>query len=83
MQTEVLKVSGMTGDACITKITHALKALPGVEQINVSVAAGVVTVHYDERMTAPDRLQAVVAGAGYGVETTMPLTAVDVGSRSR
>jgi copper chaperone CopZ len=82
METEVLKVSGMTGDACVRKVTHALDGLPGVQKINVSLSAGIITVHYDESMIAPDRLQAIVAGAGYGVETTMPLSVVDTGTRS-
>ena len=68
MQTELLKISGMTCDGCANSVTHALKALAGVGDVAVSVSAGEAIVQYDEHLTAPAQLKAAVAGAGYGVQ---------------
>jgi copper chaperone len=68
MQTEHLRITGMTCGGCISNVTNALKALAGVGAVDVSLAAGEATVQYDERMTSPDRLKSAVKGAGYGVD---------------
>jgi len=70
MQTEHLKVSGMTCGGCTSNVTNALKAIAGVGDVNVSLASGEATVQYDERLTSPDRLKSAVKGAGYGVDAT-------------
>jgi len=70
MQTELLKVSGMTCGGCSSKITSALKAVSGVDDVNVSLSAGEATVRYDERLTSPNQLKSAVKGAGYGVDAT-------------
>jgi copper chaperone CopZ len=70
MQTEHLKVTGMTCGGCTSKVTHALKAISGVADVKVSLSAGEATVQYDERLTSPEKLKSVVKGAGYGVDVT-------------
>ncbi len=70
MQTELLKVTGMTCGGCISNITHALKAIPGVGDVTVSLSAGEATVQYDEQLTSPDQLKSAVKEAGYGVDAT-------------
>ena len=70
MQTETLKVTGMTCGGCTSNVTQALKAIPGVGDVTVSLSAGEATVQYDERLTSPDQLKSAVKGAGYGVNTT-------------
>ena len=70
MQTENLKVTGMTCGGCTSNVTDALKAIKGVGDVNVSLSAGEATVRYDERLTSPDQLKSAVKGAGYGVDTT-------------
>jgi copper chaperone len=71
MQTEFLKVTGMTCGGCTTNVQHALQAVYGVGDVKVSLSAGEATVHYDERLTSPDRLKSAVKGAGYGVVDMM------------
>ncbi len=44
------------------------KAVSGVNDVTVSLAAGQATVLYDERLTSPDQLKSAVKGAGYGVD---------------
>ena len=70
MQTEQLKVTGMTCGGCTSKVTRALQAIEGVDDVKVSLAAGEATVQYDERLTSPDQLKSAVKSAGYGVDVT-------------
>ena len=70
MQTELLKVTGMTCGGCISNVTKALTAIKGVGDVRVSLSAGEATVQYDERQTSPDQLKSAVKGAGYGVDAT-------------
>ncbi len=70
MQTELLKVTGMTCGGCSSKVTKALQAVSGVGDVAVSLAAGEATVQYDERLTSPEQLKSAVKGAGYGVDAT-------------
>ena len=70
MQTERLKVTGMTCGGCTSTVTHALKKMPGVSDVEVSLSTGEARVQYDERLTSPDQLKSAVTGAGYGVDAT-------------
>ena len=70
MQTEIVKVTGMTCGGCISNVTHALKAVSGVSDVKVSLSPGEATVQYDERLASPDQLKSAVKGAGYGVDGT-------------
>ena len=70
MQTELLKVTGMTCGGCISNVTKALKAINGVGDVRMSLDAGEATVQFDERLTSPDQLKSAVKGAGYGVDAT-------------
>jgi copper chaperone CopZ len=68
MKTEILKVAGMTCGGCASNVTHALKAVSGVREVEVSLSAGEATVQYDERVTSTEQLKLAVKGAGYGVD---------------
>ena len=70
MQTELLKITGMTCGGCTSNVTQALKAITGVGDVKVSLSAGEATVQYDERLTSPDQLKSAVKDAGYGVDVT-------------
>ena len=70
MQTELLSVTGMTRGGCTSKVTRALKAVPGVGDVRVSLSAGEASVQYDERLTSSDQLKSAVKGAGFGVDVT-------------
>jgi copper chaperone CopZ len=72
MQTELLKVTGMTCGGCTSTVTHALQAVTGVGDVNVSLSAGEAAVQYDERLTSPEQLKSVVKGAGYGADSVDP-----------
>jgi copper chaperone len=68
MQTEHLKVTGMTCGGCTSNVTNALNAVKGVDDVAVSLSAGEAVVQYDERLTSPEKLKSAVKGAGYGVD---------------
>jgi copper chaperone len=68
MQTEMMNVTGMQCGGCQTKMSLALNGSAGVEDVQVSLASGQVTVRYDERLTSPPQLKAVVIRAGFGVD---------------
>ena len=70
MRIEMLKVTGMTCDGCVAKLTKALKAIQGVGDVNVSLSTETVMVDFDEQLTLPEQLKLAVQGAGYGVGTS-------------
>lgn len=70
MQTETLKVTGMTCEGCTKSVAHALKALDGVHEVVVSLSAGEAAVRYDEHLTSHDQLTSALKGVGYDVDST-------------
>ncbi len=68
MQTETLKVTGMTCGGCAGKVTNALKAVAGVSDVEVSLSEGVVRVQFNEQQTGASQLQAAIEQAGYGAK---------------
>ncbi len=68
MKTETLKITGMTCDGCTSKVAHALKSIPGVHDVAVSLKNNEATVHYDEQLPALDQLKLAIHDEGYGVE---------------
>ena len=66
MQTETMTVTGMTCGGCVSKVTKALSAVPGVGHVDVSLP-GKAAVEFDEKLTSRERLQSAVKDAGYGV----------------
>ena len=70
MQTEQLKVTGMTCGGCTSRVTSALKAVNGVSDVAVSLSDSQATVQYDEKLTSPELLKSAVIEAGYGVGTS-------------
>ena len=63
MQTE-LNVTGMSCGHCVKAVEGALKAVPGVEGVQVSLEGGKATVQGD----AAQALIAAVKEEGYGAE---------------
>ena len=62
---EVLNVQGMTCGHCVSAITTAVEALPGVTGVEVDLAAGTVRVDGSaERAT----VAAAIDDAGYDVQ---------------
>ena len=70
MQTEIIKVIGMTCAGCSSVVTKALQAINGVNDVNVSLSAAEAVVRYDDRLISSDQLKFAVKEAGYGVEAS-------------
>ena len=69
MQTEILKITGMSCGGCVNAIKSALKAVPGVSDVNVSLATGETAVQFREGQTTHAKLHLAIEHAGYGVQT--------------
>jgi copper chaperone len=67
MQIEHLTVSGMSCGGCVTRVTDALKALPGVGGVEVALSTGKVDVSYDEHLTRPAQINSAIEKSGYKV----------------
>jgi mercuric reductase len=64
MQSLVLRITGMTCNACASHVEKTLLEVPGVRQAEVSYAEGLAEVSGDSALD-PSRLFAAVQGAGY------------------
>jgi Zn2+/Cd2+-exporting ATPase len=58
------KVAGMDCASCATKIDTAVRRIPGVEDVSVSVAAGTMTVSHDGSADL-DAVEKKISGLGY------------------
>jgi copper chaperone len=67
MSTLDLEIEGMSCGHCVAAVTHALRALPGVEVTNVSV--GAAQVAYEADKVSPEDIVLAVEDAGYTAQT--------------
>ena len=61
------RVEGMDCASCATKIDTAVRRLPGVEDVSVSVTAGTMTVKHQDDATLAPAITKRVTGLGYKV----------------
>jgi copper chaperone CopZ len=57
----------MVCGGCTIKLAYALRQDAGVDDVQISLASGEVTVVYDESRTTPPALEEIVIRAGFGV----------------
>jgi len=65
MQTEILRLAGIDGAAHVERLTRTLDAIDGIDDFNISPAAGSISVRYDERRVTSRQLQSALQQAGY------------------
>ncbi|KOX23243.1 hypothetical protein ADK67_21880 [Saccharothrix sp. NRRL B-16348] len=65
MQNNSINVSGMTCDSCVGKVTTAVSSVPGVDDVDIDIATGEVTVIGDQVDLAS--VKAAVEEAGYKI----------------
>lgn len=65
MQQATIRVEGMTCNGCVASVTRVLKALPGVEFVDVSLDRREAAVRFDPARTDIDALKKTIAGAGF------------------
>ena len=61
------KIDGMTCSACANRIERAVKKLDGVESANVNFATEVLTVDFNEKTTAVQKIEETVVKSGYKI----------------
>jgi copper chaperone len=62
-----MKVQGMTCGGCVASVTRVLKAIDGVEQVDVKLDAAQAHVTYDAARTGVPAFRKAIADAGYDV----------------
>ena len=64
MRTLNVQIEGMSCGHCLNAVRQALSAVPGVQVQSVQMGRAVVS--FDEQVTTPSDIEAVVSNAGYG-----------------
>jgi len=67
MEAVTLKVKGMTCNGCVAGVTRVLKAVPGVDDVAVTLSPGEAKISFDPGRTGVPALRAAIEGAGYDV----------------
>lgn len=62
-----LQVSGMSCQHCVKAVTDSVMALPGVEDVKVSLENGTVDVGYDQASIDVSQIAEAIEEQGYDV----------------
>ena len=65
METLTMKIGGMTCGGCTASVTRVLRAVAGVQAVDVSLDRAAATVSFDPQRANRDQLKAAVEGAGF------------------
>jgi copper chaperone CopZ len=65
MKSLVIEIAGMNCQACVKSVTTAIKALPGVGQVDVSLDAGRADVACDPDLVSVAQLRKAIEDAGF------------------
>ena len=67
METARITIDGMTCQGCVASVTRVLKALPGVQSVEVSLSPGSASVGYDPARVGVKTMEKAIEDAGYDV----------------
>ena len=67
MKQTVIGVGGMSCQGCVKNVTGVLQALPGVEQVDVSLEKAQATIAFDEARVGEDAFRDAIESAGFDV----------------
>ncbi len=67
METISINVQAMSCGGCVASVTRALKAVPGVDDVAVTLSPGVASVTFDPARTGAAALRTAIEDAGYDV----------------
>ena len=67
MQTENIKVDGMTCMGCVNSVKNVLEKIPGVHSADVSLEQKQVTIAYDAEIAHADQFKNAIKEAGFEV----------------
>jgi copper chaperone len=60
-----LKVNGMTCNGCVRSVTNVLKALPGVDEVEVSLERGEARVRHHAPGAVAEDMRRAIVDAGF------------------
>lgn len=63
----ILSINGMTCGGCVNSVTRVLQSVPGVHEVNVSLAPPQAVIRYDASAATPEQFARAVADAGFTV----------------
>ena len=66
-QTAEFKITGMTCNACSSKVTKAVNTVPGIVNAEVSHENGNAIVKFDKSKTSVEELKKAIASSGFKV----------------
>jgi P-type Cu+ transporter len=66
METNTLKLQGMSCASCARSVEDAIRSVPGVAEVNVNFGAEQANVRYDAKRTNLEQIQSAIVDAGYG-----------------
>lgn len=67
MKTTNLKIEGMTCGGCVASVKRALQAVPGVNEVEVTLTPGQAIVSFAEEQVGEQELRQAVEDAGFDV----------------
>ena len=62
---QTINVSGMSCEHCVKAVAEAVKALPGIGNVDVNLKKGVAAVKFDESKITLDGIRGAIREAGY------------------
>ena len=63
-----LHVSGITCGGCVATLTRVLKAVPGVEDVEIDQGSGNTQIRHASQPDSPARFRQAIEDAGYDVD---------------
>lgn len=67
MEKQIINIEGMSCEHCINAITKAVKALSGVNSVNVNLKEKTVAVEYDNMKVSIDKIKEEIENQGYDI----------------
>jgi copper chaperone len=65
MEQIVIGVGGMSCQGCVKNVTSVLRALPGVDSVEVSLEAGHASITYDPAKADAAKFREAIEAAGF------------------
>lgn len=65
MDTVTIKVDGMTCGGCVASVKRVVQAVPGVENVDVSLERGEAVITYDGAKAQPAAFRTAIDAAGF------------------
>ena len=75
--TQEIQITGMTCAACVRRVENAVASVPGVAQVEVSLATEAARVQYAPGALETDAIREAVVAAGYDVDSAAETEALE------